>query len=140
VQLFLRGYGTLRDIRKPLANQYVRFGKSVIAQIRSGYADNWRVVPEGHKGSLIKAMEPLNDELDAGGYRLPDDVYIQGLRQTKQVSIDLDAFDADAFLDDLTDSQPLFQSMAPLVLPLLNGLLIFDDGQSDDSGEIDDVE
>jgi hypothetical protein len=140
LQMFVRGYGNIKDIREPLANQYVRIGKGLIAQVRSGYADNWRSVPDGHKRSILKQMEPLDAELDAAGFRLPDDTYIQALRSAKQVPIHIGTLDIDALFRGRAVSSPLFQSMAPLLLELLNGLLMFGDSQTKHSSEIDDIE
>jgi hypothetical protein len=83
IQLFLRGYGE-HDIRQPLWNQYSKHGRSLLAQIRSGYIDNWKDVPEKHKSSLIRAMGPLDAQLASAGFQLPPDLLINWrVRQSK---------------------------------------------------------
>lgn len=83
IQLFLKGYGE-RDIRQALWNQYSKFGKNLVAQVRSGYADNRKHVPEGHRVSLKKKMGPLDPRFVAAGFQLQDDKYIKLFRDAKQ--------------------------------------------------------
>jgi hypothetical protein len=126
VQLFLKGYGE-RDISQTLWNQYSTHGRNLAAQVRSGYADNWKRVPDGHKSSLMKQMGPLDPRLVAAGFQLDDDKYIDFLRAAKQKDLsDLDKSLPLANLATKFIRNPLqFGDLSDHFGDLVSGLLMF---------------
>jgi len=85
ILMFLKGYGNIFDIRHALAKQYSEFVKKVLADVRSGYIGNHRLIPPKHKRSLSQTLGPLDLLFDAAGLRLNSDIYIELLRNATQL-------------------------------------------------------
>jgi hypothetical protein len=123
-------------VKKALHKEYVKYCKSALHQIRSGYADNKKVIPEGHKAGLVRQLVPLDQRFENAGLRLHDDAYIKAVRTAKQDPIDMNALQS---IFDHTNGWN-FQDAAEVVMPLLAGLLMFDDEADRGSPEINDIE
>lgn len=91
IQLFVRGYShPAWDVAHALAGEYVKFGKSITNQVRSGFADNQKSIGQKHKASFVQQLGTLDSRFDQAELRLPDDMYIAGLRTAKQDPISSD--------------------------------------------------
>lgn len=88
LMLFVRGYGfPARKVGEVLLRSHIANSRKLTAQVRSGYVDNTRAIPEKHRASLLAQMGPLDEALDAGGLRFHPDTIIDLLRVAKQGAI-----------------------------------------------------
>jgi hypothetical protein len=124
IQLFLKGYGE-RDIRQALWKQYSKYQKSLIAQVRSGYADNWERIPDGHKSSLMKNMGLLDTRFVDPALQLSDDDYIALLRAAKQSTVEPgNMLPVANFQRQLMDQGLNFERLATFFPNMFGGLLM----------------
>lgn len=90
LQLFRCGYSLpAYDARSALWPEYKARAATLMAPIRSRYIDGERTIDGRHRASLLASMGELDPDLDAAGFRLPDDTYIQGLRLAKGGTLNL---------------------------------------------------
>jgi hypothetical protein len=122
--LFIKKYGQ-SDIREALWKQYSKYGRGVVASTRSGYADNSKPIPAGHKSSLMKSVGPLDARFDKAGLRLPDDYCINGVRLTKNAAEQPRQLKIDQVLKQLATEPMTFERLADLFIDLFKGLLLF---------------
>lgn len=141
VQLFIRGYSEPMsgEVKKALHKEYVQWHKKLLHQVRSGYPDNKKTVPEGHKVSLIQQLGPLDKRFNDAGLQLPPDLLIESLRKAKQDPLDSDAPPRDDRLAGKLIGLR-FEDAAKVVMGGLSGLLMFDEGSNYDSSDVDDIE
>jgi hypothetical protein len=125
IWLFVKGYGETKEIRQALWNYYAKHGRAVIAPIRSGYPDNSKPIPDGHKLSLMKRVGRLDTRFDKAGLRLPDDRYIEGLRLLKNAADEPKRLDTKQILRILTSGPVTIEVLADLFLDLFRGFLLF---------------
>ena len=139
VQLFLSEYSEpVWDVREALGREYEKFAKNISNQIRSGYADNWKMVPPKHKESLIRQAGVLDPAFEAAGLRLSADQLIKAFRNAKQKPITAQTNLAQDVLRVWLLTKPQFQELPESLLQAFSGLLMFDT-ESDvraDAGDI----
>ncbi len=142
LQLFVKGYSVqFLSVKRALFREYIHYGKSILSQIRSGYIDNRRSIPDRHKQSLARSLGPIDKRFAIANLKLDSDVYIEMLRKAKQMPID--PRNSPTLTDrlKLSISQELtFSSMAMLFPDLMTGLLMLDPGAEDGSPELDHLE
>ncbi len=139
VQLFLRGYGE-KDIRQAVWNQYSKNGRSLLAQVRSGYVDNAKEIPPIHKASLVEALGELDSRLGDAGLQLPNDYYIASLRTAKQAQTNWNAVDQKSINKIRRLRETLFEAIASAVVPCFAGLLMFSSKDDREAAGRDPVE
>jgi len=133
IRMFISGYGRVRDIRDSLFRQYEKHGRSLVAQVRSGYVDNARQIPPGHKAKLAESLEPLDSRLEDAGLRLSDDGYIEGIRTAKNPPKDWEEQAALWNHGIFIPKEISFVTLAMQFVRFLCGLLMFrskEDGSS----------
>jgi hypothetical protein len=139
VQLFLSDYSEpVWDMREALGREYERFGKNIANQIRSGYADNWKVVPFKHKESFIRQAGVLDPRFEAAGLRLPADQLIGAFRNAKQKPVTAQTKISQDALRAWLLTKPQFQEIPESLLRAFSGLLMFnpDPNARVDTGDI----
>lgn len=83
VQLFLRGYSLpVWDVREALRSQYVKYSRSLLAQIRSTYAGK-------HKISLIRQFGSLDERLGNSGLGFPSIRISKGFGSPSKTQLNL---------------------------------------------------
>lgn len=126
VQLFLSDYSEpVWDMREALGREYERAAKNITNQIRSGYADNWKVVPPKHKESFIRQTGVLDPRFEAAGLGLSDDQLIEAFRNAKQKPVTAQTEITQSALRPWLLTKPQFQEIPELLLQALSGLLMF---------------
>jgi len=123
IQLFLRGYGE-RDIRNALANAYAKCARGAVARVRSGYVDNQRTIPPGHKVSLAKSLGPLDDRLRSANLGLSTDQVIQAVRIAKSAPATLEELHATCNSISIP-AIASFAGFAEQLIPFFQGLFLF---------------
>jgi hypothetical protein len=143
VQLFLRGYSLAagKRVKRAVLKEYVKYGKHVLHQLRSTYADNKRSIPTKHKASLLRQIGSEDQRLRAGGFWLSSDEIIEAIRVAKQDIVNPDIANniARTFVVAF-HKQPTFQNLAPLLIKLLAGTLMFGRDPADKSAQMDSIE
>ena len=143
VQLFVWGYSLpAYDVREALWAEFRAHIAKLLASTRSRYLDNDRAIPPAHQRSLDRSMGPLDPDLDAAGFRLPSEDYLQFLRLAKSGSVVSTVMPTDpvALAQMILGDQP-WSEIANKMLPAISGLMQIEppDGH-DRSTEIDYVE
>lgn len=140
VQLFVKGYSLpVWDVREGLRKEYIAFSKSVLSQIRSRYADNWRSVPPKHEQAFMRQAGSLHSSFEQAGFGLSAAQLIDIVRSAKQKPLGtLRTMPREGFKRQLHRRPALQEMPAPLLESALSGLLMFGDAESS-SKEIDDV-
>ena len=128
VHLFIRRYSQpVWDVREALSAEYLRFAKTLLHQVRSGYADNQKSIGPKHKASIVSAMGNLDPRFEAIGLKLSADLYIEGLRTAKQCPIDIGEFQTTIEKIRSASGNIDFQTVASESLKLFSGLLMLED-------------
>ena len=136
VQLFVRGYSqpVENKLKQALHKEYVKCTRALLHSIRSGYADNWRPVPDSHKASLIRQVGSLNSRLGAADLALSAEMIIKALRIAKQKPLKTDAAAwNEGQFRELIDAD--FETAATSFAEELAGLLMLNDGPVNASSE-----
>ena len=140
IQLFLKGYGE-QDIRQALWKQYCKYFKTTLAKVRSGYIDNWKPIPDGHKSSLRKTMEPLDPRFTEAGLQLSDDSLISFFRTAKQEFADTaPGIDVTGLMQQLIDRGRDFEWLARSMKRIFSGILMFGEKEDKNTNEPDPIE
>jgi hypothetical protein len=128
-------------VKRAVLKEYVKYGKHVLHQLRSTYADNKRSIPTKHKASFLRQVGSEDQRLRAGGFGLASDEIIEAIRVAKQDIVDPDTANniARAFVVAF-HKQPTFQNLAPLSIKLLAGTLLFERDPADKSAQLDSIE
>ena len=133
--LYINQYGmSACCARSALLQEWPKHGKAMLAQVRSGYVDNRRLVPPKHKESLARQFGPLDDRIAGTGFKLDLDMQDSLARDAVQSPMPSGPVDAPTQLLELFASGRLaVRALGETVAPLLRGLLMFDpDATSDD--------
>ncbi len=139
--LFLNGYSLPAwDVREALVREWPKHVKSVLAHVRSGYLNNQRPIPASHRSSLIKKLGPLDDRLEAGGFALPSDQMIEGLRLSLQEPVRLESIDIFDMARHMGIDNQSFQQLSGSITPVLSGLLMSDPAADALDGQLDFLE
>jgi hypothetical protein len=96
----------------------------VVAKVRSGYADNRKPIPPGHKASFAKSLEPLDKKLRDANLALSDDQYIEAMRVAKGPALDWDELKA-LWKGISVPNEVSFEAFAEQLMPLFSSLLLF---------------
>jgi hypothetical protein len=143
VGLFLAGYSEpVFDVREALCREYVAHGKSILHQIRSGYADNWKRVPPNHKQSFMRQAGPLDTRFEAAGLGISSDQVIELLRTAKQNPVYTLSNNDKSKLREQLFARLSFQDFSEALLQTFSGLLMFNperDAGTTDVGEIENL-
>jgi hypothetical protein len=139
IQLFVRGYGE-RDIRQSLLNQYSKYGKALLAPVRSGYADNSKSIPPGHKSSLVDSLGALDDRLRIAGLDQSDDIYIAALRAAKRPSIAREELEKKWNQSLAIQGKEVFPALGSHLVELFGGQLLFGARGDEQAAGRDEVE
>jgi hypothetical protein len=126
VRLFLAGYSEpVFDVREALCREYVACSKSLLHQIRSGYADNQKRVPLKHKKALMRKIGPHDTRFEAADLGISSDQTIELIRTAKQDTLRPQSNSARDKLRDQLLGRPSFQDLPKALLKWFSGLLMF---------------
>lgn len=139
VMLFLKGYSApAHDVRAALQREYRANARSLLKQVRSGYADKVGAVPAKHRASLLRQMGTLDEAFDKAGLELPSMMMVDLFRTAKQDAIESEVTPAErAAIGHLLRSLPLLPSFAS---PMFSGMLNLAEDGFERSSEVDSVE